>query len=42
MANEAIENEETVEDKIDETTAGQKLEEKAKKEKKEKSQKNHL
>ena len=36
MANEAIENEETVEDKIDETTAGQKLEEKAKKEKKKK------
>mgnify|MGYP004583493973 CR=1 FL=1 len=31
MANEAKENEETVEDKIDETTAGQKLEEKAKK-----------
>jgi len=37
MANEAIENEETVEDKIDETTAGQKLEEKAKKEKKKKA-----
>lgn len=36
MANEAIENEETVEDKIDETTAGQKLEEKAKKEKRKK------
>ena len=37
MANEAKENEETVEDKIDETTAGQKLEEKAKKEKKKKA-----
>ena len=37
MANEAIENEETVEDKIDKTTAGQKLEEKAKKEKKKKA-----
>lgn len=37
MANEAVENEETVEDKIDETTAGQKLEEKAKKEKKKKA-----
>lgn len=37
MANETIENEETVEDKIDETTAGQKLEEKAKKEKKKKA-----
>ncbi len=37
MANEAKETEETVEDKIDETTAGQKLEEKAKKEKKKKA-----
>ena len=29
MANETIENEETLEDKVDETTAAQKLEEKA-------------
>lgn len=39
MANETIENEETVEDKIDETIAWQKLEEKAKKEKKKKARK---
>lgn len=37
MADETIEKQETVEDKIDETTAGQKLEEKAKKEKKKKA-----
>ena len=39
MANETIENEETLEDKVDETTATQKLEEKAKKEKKKKTRK---
>ena len=39
MANETIENEETLEDKVDETTAAQKLEEKAKKEKKKKTRK---
>lgn len=37
MADETIEKQETVEDKIDETTSGQKLEEKAKKEKKKKA-----
>ena len=37
MANETIGNEETLENKIEETTAGQKLEEKAKKEKKKKT-----
>ena len=37
MANETIENQENEEDKIDEITAGQKLEEKAKKEKKKKA-----
>ena len=36
MANEEIENEETLEEKVDQTTAGQKLEEKAKKEKRKK------
>lgn len=39
MANETIENEETLEDKVDETIAAQKLEEKAKKEKKEENTK---
>lgn len=39
MANETIENEETLEDKVDETIAAQKLEEKAKKEKKKKTRK---
>ena len=38
MAKETTKNEETLEKQIDETTAGQKLEEKAKKEKKEKKQ----
>lgn len=41
MANEEIENEETLEEKVDQTTAGQKLEEKAKKRKEEKGQANN-